>query len=247
MLTSMGAEVEVDPDSTQERYSRIFRYAQIGRCISSVTHDLNNYLGAIMAYAELVGMDSNLTDESNRMLGEIVGAVRKSSTLVNNLTDVARKERADIRIIDPASLMERVLDLRRYDMKVGHVTLATEYAPDLASLTVDLPKMQQALMYLVSNAIEAVESEKVKRLDVRVLMDDRYVVICFRDSAPQVPSELRDQIFEPYFTTKGVDHVGLGLTSARSTVKDHNGELSYNPDDGFVVCLPLENRYSKAG
>ncbi len=245
MASASGVEVEVEPESSRDRSAQIYRFAQIGRCVSSVTHDVNNYLGAIMAYAELVGMDSNLSPESNRMLGEVIGAVRKSSALVNNLTDVARKERLDVRIIDPSTLMERVLDLRRYDMKVGHVTLATEYAPDLVNVTVDLPKIQLAFMYLISNAIEALEETKVKRLDIRVGLVDGVVEFAFKDSAPAIAPDVVQRMFEPYFTTKSKEHLGLGLTLARATIEDHDGELSYAPDRGFLVRIPLNNHYSQ--
>jgi signal transduction histidine kinase len=247
MASASSVDVEVDPDSARDRSAHIYRFAQIGRCVSSVTHDVNNYLGAIMAYAELVAMDGSLSQESRRMLDEVIGAVRKSSTLVNNLTDVARKERPDVRIVDPENLIERVLDLRRYDMKVGHLTLVTEYAPDLVNITVDLPKMQLAFMYLISNAIEALEEEKTKRLEIRVTMEDGALSFFFRDSAPAIPADLCDRIFAPYFTTKGADHLGLGLMLARATVEDHDGQLDYSPKHGFVVRIPIENRFSLPG
>lgn len=247
----MDCSVEIDVDlqsgPMREKLTRLYRFAQIGRCVSSVTHDVNNYLGAIMAYAELVGMDSTLTEESSRMLSEIIGAVRKSSSLINNLTDVSRKERLDVRILDPANLVERVLDLRRYDLKVGHVVLACEYQPNLTNCAVDLPRLQQAMMYLVSNAIEALELEEVRRFEVSVGMQNGAAVLAFRDSGKGIPDADRERVFEPYYTTKGADHIGLGLTVARAIVEAHDGELVYEPNAGFVMRIPVENRYSVAG
>ena len=245
----MGCSVDIDVDlqsgTVGEKLAKLYRYAQIGRCVSSVTHDVNNYLGAIMAYAELVGMDPVLGAESNRMLAEIIGAVRKSSTLINNLTDVARRERADIRIVDPANLMERVLDLRRYDLKVAHVTVACEYEPLLHNFTVDLPKLQQAMMYIISNSVEALENQKVRRFEASVRMEGAAVAFVFHDSAPVIPEGERERIFEPYFTTKGGDHMGLGLTIARATAEEHDGELVYDPARGFVLRIPTTNRYAE--
>ena len=80
-------QIDLNTDAGREKLTLLFRYAQIGRCVNSVTHDVNNYLGAIMAYAELIGLDAQLPDDSQRMIGEIVSAVRKSSDLINNLTD----------------------------------------------------------------------------------------------------------------------------------------------------------------
>jgi two-component system C4-dicarboxylate transport sensor histidine kinase DctB len=247
MGCSVEIEIDLQSEAMREKLARLYRFAQIGRCISSVTHDVNNFLGAIMAYAELVSMDSTLTEESNRMLAEIIGAVRKSSSLINNLTDVARKERADIRIVDPAHLVERVLDLRRYDLKVGHVVLACEYQPDLTNLTVDLPRLQQAMMYIVSNAIEAMELAEVRRLEMSVRMKERVVEFKFRDSGPGIPEGDRQRVFDPFFTTKGKEHIGLGLTVAKAIAEDHSGELVYSPDAGFVMRIPMESRYASVG
>ena len=246
--SEMGCSVDIDLDLQsglmREKLARLYRYAQVGLCVSSVTHDVNNLLGAIMAYAELVGMDSSLSSDSGRMLAEIVGAVRRSSVLVNNLTDVARKDRADVRIIDPSNLMERVLDLRRYDLKVAHITLTCEYQPGMVNFAVDLPRLQQSMMYIVSNTVEALESEKQACFEARVRMEDSWVSFSFRDSATPIPLSHRDRIFEPFFTTKGADHMGLGLTIARATAEDHGGELVYDPRAGFVMRLPTNNRYS---
>ncbi len=240
-------DVHLQSGPMREKLAHLHRFAQIGRCVSSVTHDVNNFLGAIMAYAELVGMDSALTEDSNRMLGEIVGAVRKSSSLINNLTDVARKERADIRVVHPANLVERVLDLRRYDLKVGHVVVACEYQPDLTNFTVDLPRLQQAMMYIVSNAIEAMELVETRRFQVSVSTEDRVVVFGFRDSGEGIPEGDRERVFEPYYTTKGTEHIGLGLTVAKAIVEDHGGALAYTPDAGFVMRIPMKNLSASAG
>jgi two-component system, NtrC family, C4-dicarboxylate transport sensor histidine kinase DctB len=191
-----------------------------------------------------VGMDPTLGNESHRMLSEIIGAVRKSSTLINNLTDVARRERADVRIVDPANLMERVLDLRRYDLKVAHVTIACEYEPQLHNFTADLPKLQQAMMYIISNTVEALENQKSRRFEASVRMEGTAVAFVFHDTAPVIPESDRERIFEPYYTTKGGDHMGLGLTIARATAEEHDGELVYDPARGFIMRIPTTNHYA---
>ena len=104
------------PDELENRLLQLFRYSQIGQCVNSVTHDVNNLLGAIMAYSELISMDESIAADSKRMLGEVVEAVRKASGLMGNLTDIARKPRQDVRIVAPIQLMNRVIDLRRYEI-----------------------------------------------------------------------------------------------------------------------------------
>ena len=240
----MGGPLDLNSEEARERLLRVFRHAQVGRSVSSVTHDLNNYLGAIMAYAELAGMDKGISADTARMLGEVVNAVKKSSGLVASLTDVARKEKPDVRIMDPAQLVERVIDLRRYDLRVANVTLTTNYDPSLPLLSINLPRLQLAMMYIVSNAIEALDGTERKKLSVTVRKTAEGVEIAFKDSGAPIPDETRAAIFDQFYTTRGVDHLGLGLTVARATIVDHGGTLNYDPENGFVIALPLRTSYT---
>ncbi len=234
--------VDLTSPEGQRRLHKMFRYAQIGRCVSSVTHDVNNYLGAILAYAELIELDSELTKESSRMVQEIIGAVRKSSALINNLTDVARKERPDVRAVDPLQLIHRVLDLRRYEIKLSQIDLKSESPDAMPTLQIDLPKVEQALVYLVNNLIEALADEECRQARVHAVVGDGWVEFEFWNSGPAIPVELREAVFEPFFTTKAGEHVGLGLTVARETAHQHNGDLVYSPERGFVFRIPQHKR-----
>jgi len=240
----MDDRIDLNSDDARERLLRVFRHAQVGRSVSSVTHDVNNYLGAIMAYAELAGMDPGIGPDTARMLGEVCNAVRKSSVLVASLTDVARKEKPDVRIMDPAQLAERVLDLRRYDLRVASVALDTRYDEKLPLLTINLPRLQLALMYLVSNAIEALDGQERKKLSVSIRKTDAGVEIALKDSAGAIEEETRATMFEPFYTTKPLDHLGLGLPIARATVEDHGGSLVYAPETGFTISLPTRTAYA---
>ncbi|MFO7975352.1 MAG: HAMP domain-containing sensor histidine kinase [Candidatus Hydrogenedentota bacterium] len=227
-------------DQMRDKLARLYRYAQVGHCVSSVTHDVNNFLGAILAYAELVKMEENLTPESQRMLAEIMEAVQKSTRLISSLTDIARRERPDIRVVSPREVVEAALDLRRYDLKVAHIEIETDFGNNLWEITVDLPKLQQAFIYLLSNAVEALEEARDRRLKVSVLADDDWVQFGFWNSGREIDEAVCRRMFEPFFTTKGDDHLGLGLWAARSNLRLHNGDVRYERDDGFLVVLPRE-------
>ncbi|HNV21439.1 MAG TPA: HAMP domain-containing sensor histidine kinase [Candidatus Hydrogenedentes bacterium] len=234
------ADIFADSDM-RERFARFYRYAQVGRCVSSVTHDVNNYLGAILAYAELLSLESGQTDESRRMLEEIMTAVRRSSRLVSSLTDIARRERPDLRVVSPRDLLESVLDLRRYDLKMVRVDLETIYQEDLPQISVDLPKLQQALIYLLSNAIEAVEGEKDRRIKVSVSAGTATVEFCFWNAGGAIPEAVRARLFEPFFTTRGGGHLGLGLWTARHNLRAFRGDVTYDPARGFSAVVPQES------
>jgi signal transduction histidine kinase len=234
-ITGLAVDQEM-----RDRLARLYRYAQVGHCVSSVTHDVNNFLGAIMAYAELVKLEENQSPEAERMLAEIMEAVRRSTRLISTLTDIARRERPDIRVVSPRDVVEGVLDLRRYDFRVALVEVETDFQEELPEVSVDLPKLQQAFIYLLSNAIEALEAYRDRRFKISVLADGDGVQFRFWNSGAEIEEGVQGRMFEPFFSTKGGDHLGLGLWAARDNLRLHNGDVRYEPGTGFVVLLPRE-------
>jgi two-component system NtrC family sensor kinase len=253
--------MDLQSEDARERLISTFRAAQVGRCVSSVTHDINNNLGAIMAYADLLGMNDQLPSDAHRMLDQISSAVQKCSDLVTSLTSIARKERPDASVVDIARLSKQVVELRSYDFRTVQVDLKTTAEDDLPSVVVDPPKMKIALIHLLTNALEAVlESreneaqpkqetwrgkEQHKSVLLHVARSGNGVEIIISNTAPPVPEESRERIFEPFFTTKPTPHLGLGLPAVKEIIEAHDGELRYDPDRGFIVSLPLNNRLSK--
>lgn len=238
----MNATVDMNSAEGLARLSRLYRYAQVGRCVSSVTHDVNNFLGAIMAYSELIGMDQNISPESKRMLQEIVNGVSRCSNLINNLTSVARKERTETMMLPLATIVEKVVDLRRYDMKAARIKCDLDIQADMSCGAYDRAKLEQALIYIVTNAIEAVALLPRREIKITTYATDDSFEVSIWDSGPVIDESLRDHLFDPFFSTKDEDHVGLGLYSARETALLHGGSLEYEPDRGFVLTLPKHRR-----
>jgi signal transduction histidine kinase len=233
--------IDLTSDDGRERLVQLFRYAQVGRCVNSVTHDLNNLLGAILAYSELVGMDLDPQSEAGHMVSEIAGAVRKSSDLVNNLTTLAREEQAQSTRVAPRQLIEQTLDLRRYDIRAAHIVLETHIEEDLPTIPVDQAKLGAILIHLLSNAIEQLGGRKKALIRVSAINCEGGVEIRLWDSGGGVLESTRDRIFDLFFTTKAAPHLGLGLPLARRVAEYHEGSLVYSDDQGFVLTLPAEN------
>ena len=146
--------------------------------------------------------------------------------------------------MDPVQLAERVLDLRRYDLRVANIALETRYDEGLPLLAINLPRLQLALMYLVSNTIEALDGRERKKLTVTVRGADANIEIGFADTAGPIEADIVSAMFDAFYTTKGVDHLGLGLTLARTAAEDHGGALAYSADTGFVLTLPRRTAFA---
>lgn len=242
----MSKVFDMADEVNQQRLQHLFRYGQTGRCVSSVTHDVNNYLGAVMAYSELVAMDSSISEDAKRMLNETISAIKKASGLISHLTDIARKDRKDIRFVDAGDLCERAIDLLRYDIRKARIDLQITPGENLAPLAVDMQKALHALISILHNAIEAVENIKFRRINISVNMVDSGAEIVVLDSGEPIPDETRRHMFEPFFTTKeDGGHIGLGLTMARSVACLHEGDLVHDPDRGFVLTLAARSAYCR--
>jgi len=243
------ADSRADFSSPEEReiLMVVFRHVQVGRCVSSVTHDVNNHLGVIMAYAEILALDLKLNEDSQNMLDEIVSGVHRSSALINSLTDIARdRKRPDIRVMGLDQLLPRVLDLQRYDFKVRHIELEERIETGLPTMAMDLAKLQLAFLHLIGNMLEAVAEVEEKRARVTLATEEEGFRVAMWDSAPHIPEQDREKVFEPFFTTKNGAHLGLGLPAARRVIEEHGGRLTYEPDEGFVTWLPKENSYTQS-
>ena len=232
---------EGDPAQLQARLSALLRYVQAGKCANAVTHDVNNYLGAILAYEELIGRDPGLNDESRRMLGEIGRAVHGCTTLVETMTTIARPKSKGVVLCDLGSLAKRILDVCMYDLKVARIKSDFRVDEGIASIPGDEGALGRGLLYLFTNAIERLEDESVKEVKIRVLGHPEGVTITVRNSGGPIPASDRDEIFDPGYTTKNEGHLGFGLSEARRIAVQHKGELSYDPDRGFVLDLPRDN------
>jgi signal transduction histidine kinase len=240
-VTDNDNYLDLQSEEALERLHKLFRYSQVGRCVNSVTHDVNNFLGIVLNYAELIDMDSDLSPEAQRMVGEIVEGVRKCSNLLGIMTSIARKERPNLSIVNPSKLVSDILDLRRYDIRVNQIQLSEELTYQ-TTVALDLPKVELALVYLISNAIEAIGESKDRRMKIKTLDAGDAVELVVWNSGPVVPPEQRDALFKPFFTTKSEEHMGLGLAVSESIAHYHGGQLTYDPDRGFLLRLPKESK-----
>jgi two-component system NtrC family sensor kinase len=247
-MDNAGAEdihtLDIGPDELKRRLIQLFRYGQIGHCVSSVAHDINNHLGAMLAYAELVSLDEALSPDTHQMLGEMVSAVKKCSTLVSAFTAIARKDKPTASMVDPLRLVQQVIQIRSYSIKACQATLETDFPESVSSIIGDPPKLMQALIALVMNAEEAVTGTADGIVRVSVRQVDSIIEIAVWNSGEPVPERVRARAFEPFYTSKSGEHFGIGLAFAKAIVEGHNGTLAYEPDEGFVMRLPKETGIS---
>ncbi|MCK5642984.1 MAG: HAMP domain-containing histidine kinase [Gammaproteobacteria bacterium] len=228
-------------EESQARAAQVFGYAQVGQCVGGIVHDINNYLGAVMAYAELVEFDEALSEESRRMLREIGNGVSKSSELLNTLTVTSRIDSTAASMLDLSDLTRRVLNLRLYALKTKQIEVEIVPVEALPSVVANVSQIQMALLLLLMNAQEAVEAAgdgaEERKIRISIFATENAVALEIWNSAGAIPETLRAEMFQPHFTSRDGHHLGLGLAQARRIAEQHNSTLTYAPDTGFVFSL----------
>jgi len=223
---------------TSAQLESLIDEAQKGRNVNNVTHDVNNLLGAIMAYAELIRMDST-DSETNRMIDEILGAVEKSADILSALTTISRRSNPKSReVCEIALVMESLELLFVYEFKLGLVEVQITIEEEVESVKLHEQVLQRVLMHVIANALEALDGQENKVLTIGSSIEAGKVSIKVKDSSGAIASEVQEKMFEAGFSTKDETHLGMGLTMARELLARGGGSIEYDPEDGFVILVP---------
>lgn len=234
-----------------ERYRLVFenrilldKLASIGLLAGGVAHELNNPIGGILAWSEILRKDLAAQPEVVRDLKLIEDAAIRAKRIIADLLDFARTSRASARTqVSLADVAERAINLARFQMK-GNVEIRRELDPSLPKVFADANRLEQVVLNLLSNAIHAVLHGPAKsgNIVVRTRMNGDAVALDVSDDGPGIPGETLAKIFDPFFTTKAPgEGTGLGLTVSQGIVRDHGGNLTATSSDAgatFTVSLP---------
>ncbi len=251
-LEARVREKTVELERAYRRLVQSEKMASLGKLAAVVAHEINNPLAGILTYSKLLTrMTGNGLAEGER-LGEarnymqiIEGESRRCGTIVKNLLTFARQAPLNPQNNDLNAVVERCLLLISHQMDLQSIDLDKDLSPALPPIYCDAGQVQQALLALLMNAVEAMPHGG--RLTVRTAFDAEHRLgrVEVRDEGPGIPEDVLPRIFEPFFTTKEEGKgVGLGLAVAFGIIQQHGGniEVASAPQKGtaFTVVLPQE-------
>ncbi len=228
-----------------ERFAGLFRYAELGRCVNGVAHEINNHLTAMMAYADLVQMDSGLADDARQMLERMIESAEKCSEVVSSLNVVARKGWDLHNQVELKKIVHDALRVREHAMRHEKITVEFDCSAPALHMVGDGPKLEMAVLHLLLNAEEAMEAAELRHLRLRLSQEDGHARLEIWNSGPPVDPADREAMFEPFMSSKVGIHPGFGLAAVRATAAYHGGTVDYDPDRGFVLTLPLAEEPSE--
>ncbi|HYD00478.1 MAG TPA: ATP-binding protein [Phycisphaerales bacterium] len=230
------------------------RLAAIGQTVASLSHSIKNILQGLRGGADVVEMGLRKDDLKvsrggwpilKRNLDRIIA-------LTLNMLAYSRPRTLDVELTKVQPLLDDCASLLADQCKLRGVALIVDVDPDTPPVPIDAAQVHQALMNLMSNAVEAVEAKTgVVTVRAKFLPEDPgrpagrgQLRIDIIDNGPGIQPELQRRVFEPFFTTKGLRGTGLGLAVTSRIVESHNGKvlLSTVPGKGatFSVVLPID-------
>ncbi len=226
------------------------KLASIGKLAAGVAHEINNPLGGILNCLYNLRKKSVSLDRATEYLASMEEGLRRVQKIVRQLLDFSQQHDPELTPTEVNAIIERVLTLTSYAFEGTRVRLHRELGHELPPLLADRHMLEQVLMNLILNAVQAIRGEGV--VTVRSGHDGPWCTIEVEDTGSGIPPDVLPKIFDPFFTTKGQgEGTGLGLSVSLGIVERHGGEIAVKSQVGrgttFIVRLPAISVRSMVG
>jgi two-component system sensor kinase FixL len=237
--------------SLETRLAHVGRFNLMGEMAAGIAHEINQPLSAIATYAQAAKRIMQREQPDLKLLTEICAKVDeqalRAGQVVENIRKFIRTQDAKVAVLDVNAVIADALNLVEADAHAEGIRVATHYAEGLPPVRADAVQLQQVLLNLTRNSVDAMRDGLTKERKERGIVigtdggEHGGVCISVTDHGLGVSPRLADHIFHPFVTTKR-DGLGVGLAISRTIVQSYGGSLTYrdNPEGGaiFVVELP---------
>jgi two-component system, LuxR family, sensor kinase FixL len=228
-----------------ERLLHVSRLATVGEMSSGIAHELNQPLCAVANYAQacdrMLGMPDPDIAQIRDSLQEITSQALRAGEVIRRLRSLARPHDTYPVLTDVNPLVAELTDLIQSDAKHHQVRYRFEAGVELPRVRVDKPQIQQLVLNLVRNSIEALEETPQESREIVVVTSrtpEGEVEVSVNDYGPGIPAAIAPHLFAPFYTSKP-SGTGLGLAMSRTIARANSGALEYQPNQPRGACFRL--------
>jgi two-component system NtrC family sensor kinase len=256
-ITAWTRKLEARVDQKTQELNRaheqmliVEKMASIGKLAAVVAHEINNPLAGILTYAKLLKkrFARENQDGKNDILSSldlIESESRRCGEIVKNLMTFGRATSMSCEPADLNGVIKRCVQLVGHKLQLANIELQLNLAADLPPVRCDTGQIEQLILALVMNAIDAMPGGGNLSLGSKRLGDSPEVQITVEDNGVGIPPQILPSLFEPFFTTKERGHgLGLGLAISKTIVERHHGRIQVVSEPGhgtaFTITLPLQ-------
>lgn len=231
----------------QDELSRMSKMKSMGELASGIAHELNHPLATVVNYASgcIRRLRSGKDDKEEvvEVLEKVTNHASRASQIINGLRENMRDDQRKRQVEDINEIIRNASDLLEFNLKNSETRLELSLSDQLPDVKIDPIQIEQVLLNLVGNSIDAMRDHGSANRQVRVMTSvnpEDEIIVCVADTGPGVAEEIREEVFHPFITTKS-EGMGLGLSISCSIIKDHGGQLwiESSSAQGAEICFSL--------
>ncbi|MGY6705780.1 sensor histidine kinase [Roseinatronobacter sp.] len=229
---------------TQSELVQAGKLAALGQMSAALSHEFNQPLAAARNYAENAQLllDRGRSNEAHDNIGRILGMIDRMGRISRHLRNFARKPHQQLRPVDLVEVVADARELLGWQLDRSNVALHVDLGPHPFVVTAGAVRLQQVLVNLLANAIDAVEGQEKKQIGLVARRMGDMIELRVRDNGPGIVDAVKPRIFDPFFSTKEVGKgLGLGLSISFNIIRDFDGRITVrnHPDGGAEFILRL--------
>ncbi len=226
---------------------RSMKYGVITNLASSISHEIKNPLSAMALHAEILEgrlkkIEFDQKSQVLRSLETLQDESRRLNRIIQQFLTLARPSKLELNLIHPNRIIEEVLELVHQQAQEDGISIFSDLDPSLGVIYGDEDQLKQVILNIVLNAFSA--TNMGGRVDVITRKEYERVLIQIIDTGRGIPIEIRDKIFDLYFTTKK-DGGGIGLSVCQNIIKAHDGRIEFESEEGkgttFNIHFPTKD------
>jgi len=246
------ADADREKEMITEQVVETGKLASVGELAAGIAHEINN---PVAIRVEEAGWIEDLLEEEEfaegknlaefqRALGQIRTQGRRCKEITHKLLSFARKTDSRTNDVQLNELIEELISVTAQRAKYSNVTVSSDLQTDLPTVRVSPTELQQVLLNLMNNALDAME-KKGGALDISSRQEGEFIIVKVADNGPGIPGANLPRIFDPFFTTKPVGKgTGLGLSICYGIIKKLGGDIEVRSTVGagttFLVKIPMK-------
>ena len=220
------------------------KLASLGKLAAGIAHEINNPLGGILIYSNLLLEDTDKNSPHYENLKKIVKETSRCKDIVKGLLEFARPKEPEASLIGVNKILESSLAIMEKQALFQNISIKKTFESDMPKIIADSAQLQQVFMNIILNAAEAMAGNGTLTLSTSLNPDNTYIEVKFSDTGHGIKEEDKKRLFEPFYSSKEVGKgTGLGLAISYSIIQQHNGTIEVKSQVGkgstFTVKLPV--------
>jgi two-component system NtrC family sensor kinase len=243
------ASIEDEKDKLQAQLQHAERLAFVGELSAGIAHELNEPLGRVLGFAQLIKKAGSLNEQQTEDLERIIKASLFSREIIKKLMIFSRQMPQQITRVNLNNIVHNILYFIDVRFQSRGITIVKQLEKILPEILADEVQMSQVIVNLITNSVYAMPEGGTIHVITKKQRDSVKLIV--KDTGSGMTPEIKDKIFEPFFSTKPVGQgTGLGLSVVQGIVDSHNGQISVSTATGkgtkFEIVLPIEHKKKRS-